>query len=293
MDTRSRESRLAVGLRANWWFRVAVCAVGLASIAAAQDGGMQAWQGASPSGVDARDFSKFEWGANTAGEGFFDPLEAHGEAYSPWYRLPPFRHGDHENRSTGFGDPLVGTSWRNRPFHVGWLFGGMIGDDLAEGIAEQHQDIVGGYRLGWDFDHYWGTEARFAFSNVDFTDAFDVSNRRNAENHYWDLNLLYYPWGDSRWRPFASLGIGAAIFEYRLADDTMVDNTLMTFPIAFGMKYYFKNWMALRLTATDNLAIGQGPLDTMHNVTWTADVEMHFGGRRTSYFPHSGSIHMW
>ena len=38
-------------------------------------------------------------------------------------------------RSTGIGTPLKGTSWRNRPFHIGWLFGGLIGIALAATIA--------------------------------------------------------------------------------------------------------------------------------------------------------------
>jgi hypothetical protein len=152
---------------------------------------------------------------------------------------------------------------------------------------------VGGYRVGWDFEHYWGTEVRFAFSNVEFTDATDTETARNAENHYWDMNLLFYPWGDSRWRPFASVGLGWGNFEYTLADGQDINKSLFLVPIGAGVKYYFRNWMALRVTATDNWAIGQGSLDNMHNVMLTADVEMRFGGRRTSYFPYNGSIHLW
>jgi hypothetical protein len=239
--------------------------------------------------------SDFVWGANDLGEDLGRPFDAHVDGFDPWYPLPRFRHGqtDDPERFLGLGDPLVGTSWRNRPLHVGWLFGGFIGDDLTSGQAEQHEDIVGGYRFGWDFDHYWGSEARFAFTNVDFTDASDPETLRTAQNQYWDVNLLYYPWGDSRWRPFASLGIGWGIFDYTLADGQTIDKALLTLPIGVGAKYFFKNWMALRLTATDNWAIGRGSLDNMHNLMLTADVEMHFGGRRTSYFPYSGSIHMW
>ena len=79
---------------------------------------------------------------------------------------PLFQHRspDHPARHVGFGEPLVGTSWLNRPFHAGWLVGGLFGDDLIAGQVDQDEDIFGGYRLGWDFDHYWGSELRFAFA---------------------------------------------------------------------------------------------------------------------------------
>jgi hypothetical protein len=235
----------------------------------------------------------FAWGADLGTDQLQESFDAHAAPLDPWYPLSGYDHGGHFDRSTGMGEPLIGTSWRNRPFHVGWLFGGYIGDDLVKEQAEQHGDIVGGYRLGWDFDHYWGTEARLAFANVAFTEPSDPSTSRSAQNEYWDLNLLHYPWGDSRWRPFVSAGLGLGNFEYTLADGSSINKTLLTVPMAAGMKLYFRNWMALRFTATDNWAVGHGTLDTMHNVMLTADVEMHFGGRRTSYFPYSGSIHMW
>jgi hypothetical protein len=220
-------------------------------------------------------------------------LDGHVDRFDPWHPLSSMWHRHSRwGRHIGMGDPLMGTSWQNRPLYGGWLFGGMFGDDLTAGQATQQNDLIGGYRLGWDFDHYWGIEARFAFSNVDFVDESD-SSTRNAENTYWDVNLLYYPWGDARWRPFASLGMGWGGFSYTLSDGQAIDKTLFTLPIAGGVKYYFQRWLALRFTLTDNWAIGQGPLNTMHNVALTADVEVRFGGRRTSYSPYSGSIHMW
>jgi hypothetical protein len=197
---------------------------------------------------------------------------------------PPFEDPD-AGRAIGLGDPLIGTSWLNRPFHVGWMFGGLFGDELIDGRVAQHEDMVGGYRVGWDFDHYWGVEGRFLFANLDFTDQDDTSVARTCRNHYWDADLLYYPWGDSRWRPYASLGLGLDDFQFRDANGTFIDKTLFALPVGIGVKYFWQNWLALRVSVTDNVAFGSGPLDTMHNVSLTGDVEVHFGGRRTSYFP--------
>ena len=189
-------------------------------------------------------------------------------------------HDQQTGRSVGMGDPLVGTSWRNRPFHVGWMFGGLFGDDLIAGRIAQHEDIVGGYRAGWDFDHYWGVEGRFVFANLDFTDQANLDVARTARNHYWDADVLFYPWGDSRWRPYASVGAGWATFEFRDGLNQQIEKTLFAIPIGGGLKYFWKNWLAVRFSVTDNWAIGRDPLDSMHNVSVTGDVEVHFGGRR-------------
>lgn len=235
----------------------------------------------------------FSWGSTDSINEWNGSLNGHVDGMEPWSEQPWFHSAERDGRHIGFGEPLTGTSWCNRPFHAGWLFGGLFGDDLTSGETQQRQDIVGGYRLGWDFDHYWGTEARLAFSNVDLFDASDPTASGNVKNQYVDINLLYYPWGDSRWRPFASAGLGWSNFEFTPSNGQTIDKALFTLPLALGAKYFFKNWMALRLTATDNWAFGQGQLNTMHNVMLTADVEVHFGGRRPSYFPYSGSLAPW
>ena len=81
--------------------------------------------------------------------------------------------------------------------------------------------------------------------------------------------------------------------EFVAANGQFIDKTLFMMPIGGGVKYYWKNWLALRLSVVDNWAIGQGPLNTMHNLSVTGDVEIHFGGRRLSYFPYHGSVHLW
>ena len=235
----------------------------------------------------------FSWGSPDTTE-WNGSLNGHVDGFEPpWDQQSWFHSADRDGRHLGFGEPLTGTSWCNRPWHAGWMFGTLFGDHLTSGETHQGNDIVGGYRLGWDFDHYWGTEARFAFSNVDLFDVADPSAVRNVDNQYVDINLLYYPWGDSRWRPFASAGLGWAQFEFTPVDGQTIDKALFTLPIALGVKYFFQNWMALRLTASDTWAFGQGQLNTMHNVMLTADVEVHFGGRRPSYFPYSGSLAPW
>lgn len=196
-------------------------------------------------------------------------------------------------RHLGLGFPLEGTSWLNRPFHVGWLFGGLLGGELIEDRVEEEGDMFGGYRLGWDFDHYWGTEARMAFSHLDVVDAGSFVSDRTARNHFYDLNLLYYPWGDSRWRPFVSAGVGIA--RIRFQDDLGLGNneTLLHIPLGMGCKYYFRNWLAVRFTMADNISVAAGELKSLHQLSITGDVEVHFGGRRTSYFPWNSNLHLW
>ena len=171
------------------------------------------------------------------------------------------------------------------------MFGGLIGDSLIAGTIDQEDDLLGGYQLGWDFDHYWGTELRFAFARPDLIDLQGMALLPSGTDQFWDLNLLYYPWGDAQWRPFASVGLGFASFRFLDANRVLFDETLLTVPVGIGVKHYYRPWLALRTSLMDNVSIGARGLDTMHNLSLSVGVEMHFGGPRRTYFPyHSGGI---
>lgn len=214
------------------------------------------------------------------------PMEDCGNCAAPfgWLETPrrsylglPYSDPDAPGRHVGWGQPLVGTSWLNRPLHLGWLVGTVVGDDLIDGVVGQEADLFGGYRIGWDFDHYWGLEYRLAFARPDVQDVAAASSPRIVRHWYSDFHLLHYPWGDSRWRPFLSVGLGWASFEFTDAQETDYDETLFHVPIGAGVKYYVGKWMSLRLDVTDNLALAGSGLDTMHNLSISFGVDGHFG----------------
>ena len=217
------------------------------------------------------------------------PVIPHVLRPTHWFHADP----NDPARSTGIGKPLKGTSWRNRPFHIGWMFGGLVGDTLVEGEIDQESGLFGGYQLGWDFDHYWGTELRYAFSKPELTDPQGLTLLPSGTDKFWDLNLLYYPWGDAEWRPFASVGIGAASFRVDGATQPLVDETLFTMPLGVGVKYMYRPWLALRTSLVDNLSFGSQGLETMHNLSLSFGVEVHFGGPRSTYFPYHGGGMIW
>ncbi|MGE0756237.1 MAG: outer membrane protein [Pirellulaceae bacterium] len=211
------------------------------------------------------------------------PLDSLPTGIHPWADSDVLR-GD-ASRHLGLGDPLIGTSWLNRPLYAGWLAGEMFGGELGSGL-EQQASLFGGYRIGWDFDYYWGVEGRWAFTHADLLDPADATWRGALRRSYYDLHLVYYPWGDSRWRPYAALGMGAATSDFQLPDGTSVGQTHFGLPWSLGVKYYWKNWLTLRLNFSDNLAFGHGPVHTMHQVSLTGDMEVRWGGRRPSYDPY-------
>jgi hypothetical protein len=196
-----------------------------------------------------------------------------------------FRYGQIDGRHQGRGMPLEGTSWLRRPIHIGWFIGGLIGDDLIEREVDQNGDIFGGYRIGLDVDHYWGGEIRIGFAHLDLVDNQIPINNRTSEDWFWDLHVAYYPWGDSAWRPYAALGLGLTSyrFEDHLGNDIV--ETLASVPVTIGVKYRFKNWLAVRFDLADNIAIGGARIEKMHNFSFTAGVEIHLGNRRRGYYP--------
>lgn len=203
-----------------------------------------------------------------------------------------FRHSSTSPRAIGKGEPLLGTSWLNRPYYAGWFLGPMFGDSPIDGM-DQGNGAFGGLVLGWDVDHYWGTQLRFGWAAMRLTERDSPQRIRNDDVFISDLSLLYYPWGDSRWRPYGLLGLGLASFSF--ADQRWIghDTTLLGMPFGGGLKYQFRRWWAIRAEVLDNVAYGSEGLNTMHNVSLTIDMEVRWGAKPKSYWPWRPERRVW
>lgn len=212
-------------------------------------------------------------------------------------REPWFAHDDPNDvaRHTGWGDPLTGTSWLNRPWYVGVFVGGMLADDLIDNRVESDSSPMLGMRIGNDFDHFWGWEARYMFTRVETFTGAGVPIAEPAREYFVDVALLHYPWGDSRWRPYLLAGLGFQnVRYYNDANPTQfIDDTALTMPLGLGLKIYNSPWFTIRFDATNNLTFGGGHLDAGHNFSLAMGVEYRFGGKRPSYFPWSGNSSYW
>lgn len=199
----------------------------------------------------------------------------------PWRRA----HPDDPLRHRGIGHPLIGTSWLNRPYHVGWFLGSIIPEPPIRGLVDVDDSAFGGYRIGHDFDHYWGVEGRFGISRprtVDFSTGTMIDDNIFI---FWDTSLLYYPWGDALWRPYISLGLGVAHSRFEDLAGTAYAEVQLNTPLGFGVKYQLRRWLAVRFDALDNIAWSGSGLDTQHNFLLTLGVEVRFGAEPVSYWP--------
>jgi hypothetical protein len=221
------------------------------------------------------------------------PRNGHHAAHEP--RDPWFANNDPNDpdRHTGWGDPLTGTSWLNRPWYWGVFIGGLLADDLVEGHVEQANAPILGLRLGHDFDHFWGWEARYAFARTELFDGAGDPIAEPARDYFVDVNLLYYPFGDSRWRPYLLAGVGFANFRFEDDAGHFIDDTALTIPLGFGLKHYYSPWFTLRFDFVDTISMSTGQLDAMNNFSLMAGAEFRFGGTRPSYFPWTGNTSYW
>jgi hypothetical protein len=182
-------------------------------------------------------------------------------------------------------EPLVGASWCNEPYHIDWFLGVIRGTEIIRDHVDQNVGVVGGFRLGWDYDVYWGLETRLGFSSLE-DQPEDAPLAGGADKVIlWDSSLVYYPWGDSRWRPYLSFGFG--LTEFQFTDDlgNQIHRELLEMPLGLGMKYRLHDWLTLRAEVTDNLAFGSSGLATMNNFSFTTGMEFRFGGYHRSYWP--------
>jgi Outer membrane protein beta-barrel domain len=196
-----------------------------------------------------------------------------------------YRDPNDPSRHFGIGEPLVGTSWRNRPWYVSGFAGGLIGDDLQSSQVDQGGGFLAGGRFGGDFDHFWGAEIRLAFANVN-VDYPGVTTAGQSRDSFFDANLLYYPLGDTRWRPYLLVGFGMASYNFENAVGAKSRGTAVEIPFGGGLKYYLgRNW-AMRFDLIDNFSLASGDkIDLMHNLSFTGGLEFHFGGKYVDYGP--------
>ncbi|HRF00551.1 MAG TPA: outer membrane beta-barrel protein [Pirellulaceae bacterium] len=188
-----------------------------------------------------------------------------------------------DSRHVGRGEPLQGTSWRNRPLHADLLIGAIFPGDPIATVASRN-GMLEGLRVGWDLNHYLGGELRLAQADV----GIDGRNDR-IDIRLYDVTFAYYPWGDSRIRPFTSLGFGMGQWTFRDINSLAFEETVLTMPFGAGLKYYVRPNVALRAEVMDTFTFGSGAFEGMHAVSLTAGFEYRFGGARRNYFPYQAS----
>jgi hypothetical protein len=212
-----------------------------------------------------------------------------GKGHRPWWMLSFIRscHGDpnHPHRHVGLGHPLEGTSWLNRPWHASAFVGSTSTGALTQ-VVTQGDTGVWGFRLGNDCDHYWGWEARCAFSEPTTTNGNTGDILGTGTMYFYDVSLLFYPWGDARWRPYLTAGLGMANVRFNDERDIGIAEALVHIPFGLGLKYQLDRWLALRFEFMDELVFGSANIRTMNGFSLTGGVEIHFGGWRRRYFPY-------
>jgi len=212
----------------------------------------------------------------------------------PWFDEPWFSHSDPNDpeRHVGLGQPLTGTSWRNRPWFFGTFVGGVLMDDLVPRRVYQNDTSFVGARLGLDFDHFWGLESRWAFARPDLANAAGTPLQASRD-YFTDLSLVYYPWGDSRWRPYLLAGLGFQTYRFNNDLGQRISEAAFEVPLGAGIKYFYGPWFTLRFDFADNLAVGNSRVSGMHNISLMMGAEFRFGGRRRSYFPWHNSTSLF
>ena len=182
----------------------------------------------------------------------------------------------------------MGTSWINRPLHVDLFSGGLFAGELVTGGAKATNGILTGTRLGWDINHYVGGELRLALGDTGIE-----GNNQRVDIRFYDVSVLYYPWGDSRFRPFTTFGLG--ISQFTFIDDRQVpaEDTLFQMPFGLGFKYLIRPNLAMRMEFLDNLAFGSSFMRTQNNLSLTGGLELRIGGKRRSYFPFTAARRIW
>lgn len=176
-------------------------------------------------------------------------------------------------------------SWLNRPYSLGFYLGGMFLSDPVAGVNGQAGILYGG-RFGWDFDPHWGLELRVLGANPAVADARGIVQLSDAQVFATDLQWLFFPTGDTRWRPYFGVGVGLFDMDFHAPNGARYHNTTFLLPWGVGFKYRHSTRLAMRLDLTDNVSFASGSQNTLNNFSIAAGIEARFGGgSRRNYWP--------
>ncbi|HVA46250.1 MAG TPA: hypothetical protein VNH11_07745 [Pirellulales bacterium] len=192
--------------------------------------------------------------------------------------------------------PMMRESWMFRPWNISLFEGGLFAATPAQAQFKTTASYFTGFRVGWDYSTHFGGETRFGFSKVYMVDAATRSVEVGYQKlFYFDSNLLIYPWGDTRWRPFLSIGGGLADINIVSNNGPVLHPGAFNLPWGGGIKYRVGTRIAFRADVRDNLTFsGSGGLRTENNIEVLGGIEFHFGGgERRSYWPWNPSRHWW
>jgi hypothetical protein len=200
-----------------------------------------------------------------------------------------------EGRYRDVGHPLDRESWRNRPLSIGWFAGSLAVDDLIKNEIEAGTGFFGGVRFGWDYSHFAGFETRFAGTKVALGYPQNPAIVGDVNFFLWDANWLWYPWGDTQWRPFFTFGLGLVDMKFIDGNGFRDHDTVFGMPFGIGVKYRWDSRIAFRFDIMDNVAFSAGNgLEDLNNFSFTGGLELHFGGAtRRSYWPWNPSKDLW
>jgi len=211
--------------------------------------------------------------------------------------------------------PIPWANWTEHPLSVGCFAGVIHGGPLIADWVGTSTGFDGGWRLGWDVSPNLGTETRLAYASPRLYDSYRADraldlldksaglpaddpqrsryDHREAQVFQWDVDILYYPWGETRLRPYFLTGMGLtnSYFADRLAQYTQT--TCLSLPLGLGVKYLCNERLAVRLDCLDDISMSSNHLLTQHNLSLTAGVELRFGGSRKVYWPWDLGREFW
>jgi hypothetical protein len=237
------------------------------------------------------------------GRPFDHPILGTCDSCGPCRRLLYMLNPHNLFASDKSGSPVYHEPWINRPFSVGVFVGPIVGSPLINDWVGQQTGTLAGMRFGMDMDDDWGMELRLATANVPVYDSdaailaqknatgaglpiANLAGTRNADHFIWDIDFLYYPWGDNSFRPYLLFGVGTDRIKFADRLGTGYARILLDMPVGLGVKTHLNDWMIFRLEFTDNMAFAGGSVfQSQHNVSLTGAFEVRLGRTKMQYWP--------
>ena len=139
-----------------------------------------------------------------------------------------------------------------------------VGGFWFEGNQDLKDKPVYGLRLGRDFTKNWGAELVFDYVSTTYK-----ATDSNANVYNLRIEGLYHFMPDSKLVPFLAAGVGGMSISY---SGEKSHQTRFTPAYGGGLKYFIKDWMALRADVRHVMAFGS----IYHNLEYALGLTFYF-----------------
>ena len=230
-----------------------------------------------------------------------------GSFYNPDEMPPPpntycrcmtwfgFRHSYTHGRNVGWGLPLVGSSWLNRPHYIGATLGPMWLTNRPANSVPRDVDVIGSLILRLGLGLLLGQRISVRLCHARARQSLRAARLADRPSlRPLELQLHVLPVGRREFAALLAAGHRRLAFRFHATDDGAPLERMGALHALWRRHEVFIPPLARGPHRVHRpILLGRPWHGHQHNLTLNFGLEVRFGGKRKAYWPWNPSRHIW